>query len=142
MKQAQRQEREEILPLGHKTRPAREKRTVKGVGGGCDATRSGPTKRRVWARCDEVSIRPKTISLHASRYYRATLALVLNGSKLWVKGLLHSRGGRYSPLGWRLPFKPDGLYSPKRVEGEFCELRLDGVLGTSRVRGSRREVRP
>jgi hypothetical protein len=37
MKQAQRQEREEILPLGHKTRPAREKRTAKGVGGGCEA---------------------------------------------------------------------------------------------------------
>jgi len=60
--------------------------------------RSGPTKRGVWARCDEVSIRPKTISLHASRYYRAALGLVLNGSKLWVKGLLHPRGGRYSPF--------------------------------------------
>ena len=37
MEQAQRQEREEILPLGHKTRPDREKRTARGVGGGCDA---------------------------------------------------------------------------------------------------------
>jgi hypothetical protein len=36
MEQAQRQERKEILPLGHKTRPAREKRTAKGVGDGCD----------------------------------------------------------------------------------------------------------
>ena len=45
MKQTQRQEREEILPLGHKTRPAREKRTVKGVGAGARRPRSGPTKR-------------------------------------------------------------------------------------------------
>ena len=37
MKQAQRQEREEILPLGHRTRPAREKRTANRVRGGCDA---------------------------------------------------------------------------------------------------------
>jgi hypothetical protein len=37
MKQAQRHERDEIPPLGHKTRPAREKRAAKGVGGGCDA---------------------------------------------------------------------------------------------------------
>jgi hypothetical protein len=36
MEQAQRQERKEILPLGHKTQPAREKRTAKGVGDGCD----------------------------------------------------------------------------------------------------------
>ena len=42
-------------------------------------------------------------------------------------------------LGRRLSFMPDGLYSPKGVGGEFCELRLDGVLGTSRVRGSHSE---
>jgi len=94
MKQAQRHERDEILPLGHKTRPAREKRAAKGVGGGCDAARSEPTKRGVWARSDAVSIRPKTISLHASRYYRFALGLVLNMRKLWVTGLLHLRGGR------------------------------------------------
>jgi hypothetical protein len=55
---------------------------------------SGPMKRGVCARCDEVSIRPKTTSLHAWRYYRVALSLVLNVSKLWVKGLLHLRGGR------------------------------------------------
>jgi hypothetical protein len=54
---------------------------------------SGPMKRRVCARCDEVSIRPKTTSLHASRYYRVAPGLVLNMQKLWVKGLLHLRGG-------------------------------------------------
>jgi hypothetical protein len=37
MKQAQRQEWEEILPLGHRTRPARQKRTAKRVCGRCDA---------------------------------------------------------------------------------------------------------
>ena len=37
MKQAQRQEWEEILPLGHRTRPASEKRTAKRVCSRCDA---------------------------------------------------------------------------------------------------------
>ena len=37
MKQAQRQEWEEILPLGHRIRPAREKRTAKRVCSRCDA---------------------------------------------------------------------------------------------------------
>jgi hypothetical protein len=95
MKQAQRQERKEILPLGHETRPAREKRTAKRVGGGCDAAPLRAHKEGgVWARCDEVSIRPKTISLHASRCYRFALGLVLNMRKLWVTSLLHLRGGR------------------------------------------------
>jgi hypothetical protein len=94
MKQAQRQEREEILPLCHKTRPAREKRTAKGVGGGCEAAPLRAHKGGVRARGDAVSIRPKTTSLHASRYYRVALSLVLNKSKLWVKGLLPFRGER------------------------------------------------
>ena len=37
MKQAQRQEWEEILPLGHKTWPAREKRSANRVCSRCDA---------------------------------------------------------------------------------------------------------
>jgi hypothetical protein len=37
MKQAQRQEWEEILPPGHRTRPARQKRTAKRVCSRCDA---------------------------------------------------------------------------------------------------------
>jgi hypothetical protein len=37
MKQAQRQEWEEILSLGHRTRPAREKRTAKRGSRRCDA---------------------------------------------------------------------------------------------------------
>jgi hypothetical protein len=37
MKQAQRQEWEEILPPGYRTRPAREKRTAKRVCTRCDA---------------------------------------------------------------------------------------------------------
>jgi hypothetical protein len=94
MKQAQRQEREEILPLGHKTRPAREKRTAKRVRSRCDAVAPRAHEGGVWARCDAVSSRPKTISLHASRYYRVALGLVLNMRKLWVTGLLHSREGR------------------------------------------------
>jgi hypothetical protein len=36
LKQAQRQEWEEILQLGHRTRPTREKRTAKPVFGRCD----------------------------------------------------------------------------------------------------------
>jgi hypothetical protein len=36
LEQAQRQEREEILPLGHRTRPTREKRTAKRACGRCD----------------------------------------------------------------------------------------------------------
>ena len=35
LKQAQRQEWEEILPLGHRTRPTREKRTAKRACGSC-----------------------------------------------------------------------------------------------------------
>jgi hypothetical protein len=60
-----------------------------------DATRlsCGPTKRGVCARCDEVSMRPNTTSLHALRYYRVALSLVLNRGKLWVKGLLHLERG-------------------------------------------------
>jgi hypothetical protein len=30
------------------------------------------------------------------------------------------------------------LYSPKCVEGEFCELRLLGILGTSALRSSKK----
>jgi hypothetical protein len=37
MKQAQRQDLLQFLPLSRRTRPAREKRTAKGVWGGCDA---------------------------------------------------------------------------------------------------------
>jgi hypothetical protein len=37
MKQAQQQEWEEILPIGYRTRPAREKRTAKRVCSRCDA---------------------------------------------------------------------------------------------------------
>jgi hypothetical protein len=43
---------------------------------------SGPKNRGVWARCDGVSIRLKTTSLDALRYYGVALSLVLNGSKL------------------------------------------------------------
>src|SRR5215212_1759849 len=99
--------------------------------------RSGPTKRRgVWARCDEGSIRPKTTSLHASRYYRVALGLVLNMRKLWVTGLLHSRGGepkakaRKITESRRAPTRLDnmmthsqnrflrGVYTPKSASSE------------------------
>jgi hypothetical protein len=36
-----------------------------------------------------------------------------------------------APLGWRLSFMPDGLYSPECVEGEFSELRLHRILRSS-----------
>jgi len=57
----------------------------------------GPTKRGVWGRCDEVSMRPNTTSLHALRCYRVALSLVLNSGKLWVKGLLHLEKGLLIP---------------------------------------------
>jgi hypothetical protein len=34
-------------------------------------------------------------------------------------------------LGLEFPAPPTKDYSPAYVEGEFCELRLDGVLGSS-----------
>src|SRR5215217_5097570 len=128
MKQAQRQEWEEILPLGHKTRPAREKRTAKGVGGGCDAAPLrahkergvGEVRRSKYSTEDDVAPRFEILQGRARLgvKYAETLGyrfVALEGRAL-------------DPLGWRLPFMPDGLYSPKRMEGEFCELRLDDVL--------------
>jgi hypothetical protein len=103
--------------------------------------RSGPTKRGVWARCDEVSIRPKTTSLHDSKYYRAAPGLVLNMRKLWVTGLLHLGEGAIAPLGWRLHLPPLYTRRPLFTEARgsrilanfastgFSELRVYGALG-------------
>jgi hypothetical protein len=36
-------------------------------------------------------------------------------------------GRALDPLGWRLAFMPDGLYSPKCMEVEFSEVRIAPV---------------
>ena len=133
MKQAQRQEWEEILPLGHKTRPAREKRTAKGVGGGCDAAPLrahketggvGEVRRRKYSTEDDLA--PRFEMLQVRTRLGVKYAETLGYKFVALEGRV------LDPLGWRLPFMPDGLYSPKCVEGRFSEVQLPlyGVLGS------------
>ena len=65
----------------------------------CDAVELRAHKVGVWERRDQIRMRLNTTtSLHAFRYYRVALSLVLKRSKLWVKGLLNFTGA-IAPLG-------------------------------------------
>jgi hypothetical protein len=109
MEQAQRHEREEILPLGHKTRPAREKRTAKGVGGGCDAAplrahkeRGGVGEERRSKYSTEDDLAPRFEILQGRARLGVKYAETLGYRFVALEGMA------LDPLGWRLPFMPDG----------------------------------
>ena len=65
----------------------------------------GPTKREGVGEVRPSKYPTEYVLLHALRYYRVAHGLVLNRSKLWVKGLLpsessncgHGRDDRYKP---------------------------------------------